>query len=203
LGVARLCDTIPHTEANLGNVIMNAVSIAKTTAVVLASAALLGSLPARAEIEGECSKAVGTFLTKNDLDNNGRAGTSRSLLVLTNGGHALRVDSDQKAATMDFRSFGDSVGAWRCDGVDDDGTIRLTVSTLDFTYPNAEVYPGQIGRIDATGTYKPTTGTMVLDGKLAFLSMGSDAQEANALSKASSTISVKFTGQRIDLPKTP
>ncbi|MGD9196091.1 MAG: hypothetical protein PVH10_08645, partial [Methyloceanibacter sp.] len=85
---------------------MNAVSIAKTTAVVLASAALLGSLPARAEIEGECSKAVGTFLTKNDLDNNGRAGTSRSLLVLTNGGHALRVDSDQKAATMDLRSFG-------------------------------------------------------------------------------------------------
>ena len=104
---------------------------------------------------------------------------------------------------MDSRSFGDSAGTWRCDGVDNDETVRLTVSTLDFTYPDEEGYPGQIARIDVTGTYTPTTETMVLDGKLAFLPMDSDAQEADALSKASSSISVKFTGQRIDLPKTP
>jgi hypothetical protein len=203
LGVARLCDTIPHTDADSGNVIMNAVASAETIAVALVSAALVYSLPAKAEIEGDCSKAVGTFLTKNDLDNNGRAGTSHSLLVLTNGGHALRFDSDQRAATMDSRSFGDSAGTWRCDGIDDDGTVRLTVSTLDFTYPDAEGDPGQIARIDATGTYSPTTETMKLDGKLAFLPMDSDAQEASALSKARSTISVIFTGQRIDLPKIP
>ena len=182
---------------------MNAVAVAKAAAIALVSAVALYSLPAGAEIEGECSNAVGTFLTKNDLDNKGRAGTSRSLLVLTSGGHALRFDSDQRAAAMDSRSFGDSAGTWRCDGVDDDGTVRLTVSTLDFTYPDAEGDPGQIARIDATGTYTPTTETMVLDGKLAFLPMESDAQKADALSKASSSISVKFTGQRIDLRKTP
>jgi hypothetical protein len=44
---------------------------------------------------------------------------------------------------------------------------------------------------------------MKLDGKLAFLPMDSDPQEASALSKAPSTIPVIFTGQRIDLPETP
>ncbi len=182
---------------------MNAVSVAKAAAIALVSAVALYSLPAGAEVEGECSKAVGTFLTKNDLDNKGRAGTSRSLLVLTNGGHALRFDSDQRAATLDSRSFGDSAGTWRCDGINDDGTVRLTVSTLDFTYPNAEGDPGQIARIDATGTYSPATETMKLDAKLAFLPMDSDAQEASALAEAASTISVRFTGQRVKLPKTP
>ena len=92
---------------------MNADRIAKTFAAILVSAAALWPLSAAAEIEGDCSKAVGTFLTMNELDNKGRVGTSRSLLVLTNGGHALRFDSDEVSAVMDSLPFGDSAGTWR------------------------------------------------------------------------------------------
>lgn len=203
LNVARLCDALPHTEVNSGTLIMNAVAITRPAAVALVTAFLTYSPSASAEIKGACSKAVGTFLTNNDLGNNGQTGRSRSLLVLTNGGHALRFDSDQRAATIDSRSFGDSAGTWRCDDVRDDGTIRLTVSTLDFTDPSAEGDPGQIARIDATGDYTPATGSLKLDGKLAFFPMDSDAQSAEALARATTIISVKFAGQRVDLPKAP
>jgi hypothetical protein len=203
LGVARLCDSLQHTEVDSENVTMTTINIAKTIGVVLVSAATLFPISASAEIEGVCSETVGTFLTKNGLDNNGRTGTSRSLLVLTNGGHALRFDSDQMGAVMDSRPFGDSAGTWRCDGVDENGTVRLSATTLDFTYPNAEGDAGQVARIDATGTYDPKTETMELQGRLAFLPLNSDAQSADALSKASSTIAISFTGKRIDLPKAP
>ncbi len=181
---------------------MKIIGIVKTIAAVCVSALVL-PLPASAEIEGECSKAVGTFLTKNELDNNGRTGTSRSLLILTNGGHALRFDSDETAASMDTRPFGDSAGTWRCDGIGDDGAVRLTLSTLDFTFSNAEGDAGQIARIDATGTYAPETEIMTLEGELAFLPMDTDAERADALSKASSKIRLIFLGKRIDLPKAP
>jgi len=203
LGVARLCDSLQHTEVNSGNVNMYAIKIAKTISAALVCAAALFPISASAEIEGDCSEAVGTFFTKNALDNNGRTGTSRSLLVLTNGGHALRFDSDQMDAVMDSRPFGDSAGTWRCDGVDEDGTVRLTATMLDFTYPDAEGDSGQVARIDATGTYDPKTETMALKGALGFLPLNSDGQSADALSKASSTIMISFTGKRIDLPKAP
>ncbi|ODS00356.1 hypothetical protein AUC68_00865 [Methyloceanibacter methanicus] len=182
---------------------MNATDITKTLGATLVTAAALLPLPASAEIEGTCSKAVGTYLTKNDLDNNGRTGTSRSLLVLTNGGHALLFDSDQAGAAMDSRPFGDSAGTWRCDGVDTDGTVRLTAATLDFAYPDAEGDAGQLARIDATGTYDPETETMELTGTLGFLPLNADAQSADALSKAPSTIAVSLTGRRIELPEAP
>ena len=177
--------------------------IVKTIVAVCVSWTLFLPLPASAEIEGECSKAVGTFLTKNELDNNGRTGTRRSLLILTNGGHALRFDSDETAASMDTRPFGDSAGTWRCDGIGDDGAVRLTLSTLDFTFSNAEGDAGQIARIDATGTYAPETEIMTLEGELAFLPMDTDAESADALSKAFSKIRLTFIGKRIDLPKAP
>jgi len=182
---------------------MNAINIAKTTCAALVSAAALLPIPATAEIAGACSEAVGTFLTMNTLDNNGRTGTSRSLMVLTNGGHALLFDSDQMGAAIDSRPFGDSAGTWRCDSVDKDGTVRLTATTLDFTYPDAEGDAGQIARIDATGAYDPKTEIMTLKGTLGFLPLNADAQSADALSKASSTVAITFTGKRIDLPQAP
>lgn len=180
---------------------MIARDVTKTIGATALCAAVLLPLPAFAEIEGACSKAVGTYLTKNALDNNGRTGTSRSLLVLTNGGHALRFDSDQTGAAMDSRPFGDSAGTWRCDGVDKDGTVHLTATTLDFAYPDAEGDAGQVARIDAAGTYDPETETMELKGMLGFLPLNADAQRADALSKARSIIAVSFTGRRIDLPE--
>lgn len=169
---------------------------------VAASAGLLAG-PASGEIGGQCGAAVGTFLTTNTLDNAGKSGTSRSLLVLTNGGHALRFDSDERGAAMDDRPFGDSAGTWRCDGVDEDGTVRLTVTTLDFTYAIAEGESGQIARIDATGTFDPKTETMELKGRLGFLPLSAAGQAADALAQAKSSIAVTFSGKRVELPNAP
>lgn len=183
---------------------MTSNRLAKATRLIkatpLAAITALLPFPAAAEIEDACSTAVGTFLTKNDLGNNGQSGASRSLLMLTSGGRAIRFDSDEMGAVMDSRPFGDSAGTWRCDGVGDNGTVRLTVSTLDFTYPNAEGDPGQIARIDVAGTYTPDTGSLVLKGTVGFLPLDSEAQRADALSQASETIAITLNGQRLDLP---
>jgi hypothetical protein len=130
--------------------------------VLIAAMVVLLPNPVFAEIKGRCSQAVGTFLTKNALDNNGRSGTSRSVLVLTNGGHALRFDSDEDGAAMDSHPFGDSAGIWRCDGVDTDGSVRLSATMLDFTFPDAEGEAGQIARIDVSGRFLPKTGTIAI-----------------------------------------
>lgn len=173
-------------------------AIALPFSAAIAAAAAIMPVGASAEISGACGKAVGTFLTQNALDNSGRRGTSRSILVLTNGGHALRFDSDENGAAMDHRPFGDSAGTWRCDRVDDDGTVHLTITTLDFTFPKAEGEEGQIARIDMTGAYAPKTDSMELKGKLGFLPMDAEAQGADALSKAASTIGVTFRATRIE-----
>ncbi len=177
--------------------------MASTRCVFLASAASAGFVasPATAKIAGKCGAAVGTFLTANALDNAGKTGTSRSLLVLTNGGHALHFDSDEKGAAMDDRPFGDSAGIWRCDGVD--GKVRLTVTTLDFTFPVAEGEEGQIARIDAAGTFDPKTETMALKGRLGVLPMSAAGQKADALSQAKTPIAVTISGTRVELPAAP
>ena len=168
--------------------------------VAIAVMVTLAPGPAFAEIRGKCSKAVGTFLTENTLDNDGRTGTSRSLLVLTNGGHVLRFDSDETSATMDSRPFGNSAGTWRCDGVGRDGTVRLTATMLDFTYPDAEGDKGQIARIDMTGTYAPKTGSMELKGILGFFPMKAAAQKADALKNVWNPIAITLRGTRIEPP---
>lgn len=180
------------------------VSIRSSGLALLAAASVVFfAMPAHAEIGGKCGAAVGTFLTQNVLDNQGKAGTSRSLLVLTNGGHALRFDSDERGAAMDDRPFGDSAGSWRCDGVDEDGTVRLTITTLDFTYPIAEGEAGQIARIDAVGTFDPKTETMELKGQLGFLPLNAAGQKADALSQAKTTIDITLRAERVELPPAP
>lgn len=178
------------------------VSSTAKGAVVACFVALL-PLPATAEMDGACGPAVGTFLMTNKLVNNGNTGSSRSLLVLTNGGHVLRFDSDEMSAVIDSRPFGDSAGTWRCDGVDDNGTMRLTATMLDFTYPNAEGDKGQIARIDATGKVSPSGDTLELTGDLGFLPLEADAGSADALSKASGPIAITLSGKRIEVPSTP
>ncbi|MEM7191356.1 MAG: hypothetical protein AAF405_00565 [Pseudomonadota bacterium] len=182
---------------------MNVQRRTRNFSAALVAALLLVPGAASAEISGACAKAVGTFLTKNTLDNKGQTGTSRSLLVLTNGGHALRFDSDEMGAVMDSRPFGDSAGVWRCEGTSKDGTVRLTATMLDFTYPNAEGDEGQIARIDVRGTYTPKTQIMLLEGKLGFLPLDAEAQSADALSKSEASIAITLSAARIDLPKAP
>lgn len=180
---------------------MRAAGITNSIAATLILAIALLPQPALAGIRGSCAKAVGTFLTKNALDNNGREGTSRSLLVLTNGGHVLRFDSDETGAAMDSRPFGDSAGTWRCDRVSRDGTVHLTAAMLDFTFPDAQGDQGQIARIDVSGTYTPKTGLIELSGMLGFMPLDANGQAAGALGHSTGRTKIHLTGQRIELPK--
>jgi len=153
------------------------------------------------EISGPCSQAVGTFLTTNDLTKDGKTSTSRSVLALTNGGHALRFDSDEAGARLDRRAFGDSAGTWRCDGVADDGTVRMTLTTIDFTFPGPDGDKPQIARIDLSGRYVPATETMELEGELGFLPMTAEAQKPDALAAdASPKIALSVRGKKIEFP---
>jgi hypothetical protein len=173
--------------------------------IALGSAAVLvilssQSAPAQ-EISGPCGRAVGTYLTTNSLADGGKSGTSRSLLALTNGGHAFRFDSDESVATTDRRAFGDSAGTWRCDAGDDGGMVRLTLVMLDFTYPGPGGGSGQIARIDLSGRYVPSAATLELKGELNFLPMNSEAQAAAALSqKESPSIALTVRGKKITVP---
>lgn|GEM_PF-1800599 len=170
-----------------------------TAAAVMAFTSLNTALSQ--EISGSCSQAVGTFLTTNDLTDHGKKATSRSVLALTNGGHALRFDSDESGARLDRRAFGDSAGTWRCDGVADDGTVRMTATLLDFTYPGPHGEKGQIARMDLSGRYVPTSETLELEGELGFLPMTADAQKPDALSTdASHRITLSMRGKKVELP---
>ena len=155
------------------------------------------------EIDGKCAQAVGTFLTTNELQNKGKKGTSRSLLVLTNGGHVLRSDSDETTATMDHRAFGDSAGRWRCDGVADDGSIRMTMVMLNFTYPEKQTEIGQIARIDLSGRYVPKTQTLEMKGELGFVPMSDTAHDGAPLAKkATDLITISVHANKIKVPLT-
>jgi hypothetical protein len=153
------------------------------------------------EIHGPCSQAVGTFLTTNEVHKDGEKATSRSVIALTNGGHALRFDSDESGAKLDRRAFGDSAGIWRCDGVADDGTVRMTATMIDFTFPAADGDKPQIARMDVSGRYVPTSETLELEGELGFLPMTAEAQKPDALSAdPSPKIALSIRGKKIELP---
>jgi len=152
------------------------------------------------EIHGPCSQAVGTFLTTNDVTENGKTATSRSVIALTNGGHALRFDSDESGAKLDRRAFGDSAGTWRCDGVADDGTVRMTATMIDFTFPAADGEKGQIARMDVSGRYDPTSETLELEGELVFLPMTAEAEKPDAAG-TSGKIALSMRGKKIELPE--
>jgi hypothetical protein len=173
------------------------IALGSAAALVMLSSQ---SVPAQ-EISGPCGRAVGTYLTTNSLGDGSKSGTSRSLLALTNGGHAFRFDSDESVATTDRRAFGDSAGTWRCDAEDDGGMVRLTLVMLDFTYPEPGGESGQIARIDLSGSYAPSAATLELKGELNFLPMDAEAQESAGLSrKQSPSIALTVRGKKITVP---
>lgn len=155
------------------------------------------------EISGPCAAAVGSFLTVNTFGSD-KPVESRSLLAFTNGGHAFRFDSDETQAALDRRTFGDSLGRWRCDGVDGDSVVRLTTTMLDFTFAGSGGQTSQIVRLDASGRYVPSTGTLELEGKLHFVPIDANADDPEAASIAEgSSVAITLTGKRIALPPAP
>ncbi len=124
--------TAMRQDSKLGSA---AMSFRNTIATSLfAMAALLGSAQAQEASLSDCLPLIGTFLTKNSLPD-GAGGTihSRSLITLTNGGHAIRNDSDQYIG-VDRHALSDSRGAWRCDGVQGEEVMMLaTMIKAQFT----------------------------------------------------------------------
>ncbi len=172
----------------------------KTTCSVsaLALAALLSITPSQGRAEeplSDCFAAVGTFLTKNTVGAE-QAGPvhSRSLLSFTNGGHAFRNDSDQDAGQVRL-SFGDSRGAWRCDGKEG-SKVKLSAVMLNFTYPGPNHGRRLIGRLDYNGTYDTADETLRLSALLSFVPIDGDPLGP----RPSEGIPVTIVGKKIEVP---
>ena len=104
------------------------------TAIAACIVATAGSIAAAQDVPlSTCFDAVGTYLTEN-VATTGGASTDmgRSLLSLTNGGHAFLIDSNERGID-EFAPFSDGLGAWRCLS-EDAGTLQLRVTVLDFTF---------------------------------------------------------------------
>lgn len=153
-----------------------------------------GTQPAVAEESiNACIEAVGTFLTENSLPH-GQAGTlhSRSLISLTNGGHAFRTDSDENTGLAGV-GFGDGRGAWRCDGVEGDYE-RISATVLNFSYGDIE----NIARTDYKGTFHRDSGELHLEGTLGFVKLHDDPWADDALKDG---IPIEVVGVKIQAPK--
>ena len=197
--MVTVLDLISCLRRMIGGLDVAVVSRGRLWLVATALAAAASQNALSQDISGPCSEAVGTFLTTNKLG--GNSATSRSLFVLTNGGHVLHFDSDEWRAAADHHAFGNSAGTWRCDRVEDDGTTHNTALTFDFTYPGPRGDKGQVARIVLSGRYIPTVMSLELEGKLAFLPINVDAKEAAKMLINSDSITISLCGTKITLPR--
>lgn len=112
-----------------------------------------------------CIEAVGTFLTKNaGEDGSSDTFASRSLISLTNGGHAFFTDSEEPGGDG-FSPFSEARGAWQCDS-GTEGAERIKATVVDFVYPGAAGADRMLGRLDIAAIFDSRTaklsGTMTL-----------------------------------------
>ena len=143
-----------------------------------------------------CIDAVGTYLTINNAKGETSGSfRSRSLISLTNGGHAFLTDTGE-GGEPDFGPFSDGRGAWRCVS-NEGGVTRFAATVLDFTFVTASHPKQLIGRLDILGAYD--AGAQKLIGKMALylLPISSDPfakleQEANVVGA--------FEGKKIVVP---
>ena len=148
------------------------------------------------EAQDECLAAVGTFLTRNRFSNTeGAEHTSRSLISLTNGGHAFRNDSDQSMAENGF-SVGEGRGAWSCQGAKDD-TVKITAKILNFIYPKEDQKQALIGRMDYAGIFDTGANVLRLKAKLGFVPLEGDPLIGDLPADA---IDVEVVGLRVEAP---
>lgn len=140
-----------------------------------------------------CFEAVGTYLTTNVATRDGeRQEVGRSLLSLTNGGHAFLTDSNE-AGLPGFAPFTDGRGAWRCVS-DETGALHVRAIILDFTLETEDQPEQQIARLDYDATYDGGTDTLSADATLAFVPIDGDPLDEDALTDPSA---FSFTGVRI------
>ena len=135
---------------------------------IAVAATVLGAQSAGAQDSGiplsKCLDAVGTYLTINYVKDESGKFISRSLISLTNGGHAFFTDSGE-AGQPGFAPFSGGRGAWRCVS-NEKGVTRFLATVLDFTFITPSTPTQLIGRLDIDGSFdadaKKLSGTMTL-----------------------------------------
>ena len=138
------------------------------TSAIAIAATFLEAPGARAQGPGlplsKCFDAVGTYLTTNYAKDEHGKFISRSLISLTNGGHAFFTDSGE-AGEPGFGPFSDGRGAWRCVS-NQKGVTRFLATVLDFTFITPSAPKQQIGRLDIDASFdaaaQKLSGTMTL-----------------------------------------
>lgn len=152
-----------------------ALSLAAVFSALAGSIVLADDEPLQA-----CFEAVGTYLTTNTASIDGERGmVGRSLLSLTNGGHAFLTDSNE-AGIVGFAPFTDGRGAWRCTS-DERGRLHLLIIILDFTLATPDHPEQQIARLDYDATYHSRTETLRADAALSFVPIDADPLDEDAL----------------------
>lgn len=144
-----------------------------------------------------CIDAVGTYLTRRvNRAVEGPERVGRSLLSLTNGGHAFLTDS-AGGGVSGFQPFSDGRGVWRCETTGN-GVETFSAVILDFTYPTDKYPDPLIARLDIKATYK--AGPNKLTGKttIRFTALDGDPMDESELQDR---IEYDFTGIRIKLPE--
>lgn len=127
-----------------------------------------------------CFGAVGTYLTENEVTADGSlSDVGRSLLALTNGGHAFLIDSNE-AGIDQFAGFTAGLGAWECVS-EGDGTLHLVATVMDFTDATADHPEQQIARLDYTATFTIESDMLEAEAALYFLPLDADATDTDAL----------------------
>jgi hypothetical protein len=143
----------------------------------------------------DCLDAVGTYLTNNKAKDGSGDFASRSLISLTNGGHAFLTDSDQ-GGSAGFAPFTEGQGAWRC-VANNAGVAQFRATVIDFTLVTPDWADKHIGRLDIEGTYdsraRKLSGTMTLY----FVSLSGNPMNQADLKKAAGG---SFDGYKITAP---
>lgn len=138
------------------------VKLAVLAAAIAVAGTGLGALSAGAQDSGlplsKCFDAVGTYLTTNHVKDESGKFISRSLISLTNGGHAFFTDSGE-AGEPGFGPFSDGRGAWRCVS-NEKGVTRFLATVLDFTFISPSSPKQLIGRLDIDGSFDAAAGKL-------------------------------------------
>ena len=140
-----------------------------------------------------CKYLIGTYLTENrPKGQSGGSFISRSLLSLGRG-HLLLFTDSGEGGEAGFASFTDGRGSWYCRR-GEDGTTRITGTTLDFTAPSAGEATGGIGRLDFDLTFNGERKTIGGTAMLYLLPLDGDPLNDATLKDARE---FEITGQRV------
>lgn len=145
---------------------------------------LMAAVPHNARASEElplsaCFDAVGTYLTKNFASDKSGKAASRSLLSLTNGGHAFFTDSGE-AGSQVYAPFTDGRGAWRCRSTSDSETA-MAITVLDFTLAKPGGRSQAIARLDMEAVRGPSPGRIKGTITLYFVPLDGDPLNVETL----------------------